>query len=490
MNRKEWIEKAIEYIDQNHEIELKKNKLYIDGMNYTPKQLREAFITHCKPMGESDHDIISQHAMVINGLKNIYAKKLELVTEIPETEFNVTDFLPVIDVEKNERLMINNQTKQLSSMSYEAWFSFLDQDSKNTFKEVTRLAKFEYDPYDLSTLNLMPYEHLEVLRVNLYNPPPWRHKPCPENPKIPPKILKLLNHIFPIKDERTYVLDWLYYALVDRNETYLVLNGAKGVGKGVFSKLAAALVGEDNYSEAPDSLLEQNNRFNSVLDKKRVILIDEVSMDKEKHTKLKRYANKKLNIEKKGLDADKAIETYNSYIISNNDDSDMYLEHDDRRFSVPTLSRKRLLDTFTEEEVSELYAEFENPDSDLVLEFGYWLFNRGAKKYSKVDPLKGPRFYELVESSLHLWQRYLLECVLNSDVEYLAIANMRRAYSNKHKMSKFPQDNKKITDFLQNYLHLGVHSLGELVEYEGENCIKINPALLKNVVPLDDEEMI
>jgi len=280
----------------------------------------------------------------------------------------------------------------------------------------------------------------------------------------------------------------MYYALVSRNETYLMLNGAKGAGKGLFCAMAAALVGQDNYSEAPDTLLESG--FNSVLDKKRIILMDELVIDKQKHTRLKRYGNSKLNIEKKGVDADKAVETYNSYIINNNDESDVYLEHDDRRFSVPTITHKRLRDIMSDEEISELHSEFENPDSDMIWKFGYWLFHRQAKKYSKFDALKGEKFYRLVEASLHQWQKFLVGAVQNADTEYLSLSNIRRASSVNNKMSKFPQDVKKVNDFLTNYLVNGEHSLGELVQYEGETCIKVNKIFVKETEEDSEGDMI
>lgn len=487
---KDWIENTANDIMENHSVTKKGKQLFIDGVLYTANKLKTSEVVKQKASVTTEHELHSSYALLFDALRDEVSRQTFIhKSEIPETSFNHTDFLPVVDIETNTRLMLNNRTRKLSTFSYDAWYSLLDNDSKANFKDVTRLAKFEYDPYDVTTLNLMEHEHLEVLRINLYSPPAWRLKEDPEA-KLPIVLRKFLHHLFPNTDELTYVLDWLYFTLVDRNETYLVLNGAKGAGKGLFSKLSMALVGEENYSEAPESLLQSGNHFNSVLDKKRVILIDEVTMDKEKHTRLKRFANKKLNVEKKGVDADKTIETFNSFIISNNDDSDVYLEHDDRRFSVPKLTHVRLLDKFTHEEIDELDKNFDDPESQLVLEFGYWLYNRGAKKYTKVEPLKGERFFELVESSLHLWQRFLLESVLTAETEYLAVSNLRSAYSIRNKNSKFPQDRKKITDFLQNYLHKGSQKLGTVVQYEGELCIKVNPIFTKDIETVNDEDMI
>ena len=227
-----------------------------------------------------------------------------------------------------EIYLIDPTTEAVAEVSYQAYVQFLSLEDKGFFRESLALGKVVYDPYDVIPLSEVMIDDQMALRLNLYTPPLWRTREF--MPSCPEPIKKLLRHLFPVEDHRTYVLDWMYRTILSRNECYLVLNGAKGVGKGVFMALMRAISGQHNYSEAPDSLLD--SQFNSVLDRKRVIALDEFRVDKEKHTKLKRYANKFQNIEKKGVDADKLVETYNSFIIANNDETDMYIEFDDRRF--------------------------------------------------------------------------------------------------------------------------------------------------------------
>lgn len=374
----------------------------------------------------------------------------------------------VVDVKRPDTRLINLETNELSELHPESYMATLDKDERLNFKSRTRLAQFEYDPYDLSNLNEIEFDGYKVMRVNLYRPPTWRLRPNIDS-ECPEQIEKVLKHLLPQEKYRNFVLDWLYHALVERNETYLVLNGPKGIGKGLFSKIARALVGKDHYTEAPESFLDSH--FNSALDNKRIIVLDEIRVDKNKHTKLKRYANKFQNIEKKGVDADKVRETFNSYIISNNDETDMYVEYDDRRFAVMDLASGSLLEAMTKEEITALDKELDKEDSDIVHQFGYWLFNRGAKQYDPFSVIKGEKFYSLVYTSLRQWQKFLVEELLDGPKK-MPLKKLTNIAQVQEQAINFPQNTQKIQDFLNNYLHEGKDRLGSLVK-EGKEWMLI-----------------
>lgn len=395
--------------------------------------------------------------------------------EIPKSKA-VVSYIPVINIKDNEKSLINPQTKEISELSYEAYIETLSKDQKEAVKEQARLAKFVYDPYDLSNLVMEEFENYELLKVNTYKPPYWRRLE-PTDAACPEQIERILSHLFPSEAALEYVLDWLYHALVSRNEAYLVLNGAKGIGKGVFCSIVKALVGQENYTEAPDSLLD--SQFNSALDKKRVIVMDEFKVDKSKHTKLKRYINKYQNIEKKGQDAEKSTETFNSFIISNNDESDMYLEYDDRRFSAVDLTDKNLTEVMSARELKKLHLELEKPDSELVKNFGYFIYNRGAKFYDEFAVFKGEKYHRLVESSLKLWQKYILEIIEDGLSSTFKVKDIRDTCKFKYDTAKFPYHGQKIKDFLDNYRYKGETVLGSLEkDDEGDLLITVNPEML------------
>jgi len=381
--------------------------------------------------------------------------------ELPESELSRGHFIPLLDIRTDSVIMFNTVSNQLSEVSFKAWERRLSKDERAIVNVKMRDALLTYDPYDLKSLVHTHFEGFQVLKVNTYIPPKWRSRPAPESVKCPERIWRILTHLFPEQRCLDYVLNWMHISLTKRNETYLVLNGSKGIGKGVFCSILSALVGRENYDEAPSSLL--TGQFNSVLDKKRAILMDEFKVGKSEHNKLKRFINKYQNIEKKGIDADKSTEIYNSYLISNNDLTDMYLESDDRRFSVPDLTSKLMTEVMTDEEAESLLYDLEH-DEELQYEFGYFVFLYGKQqRLNQFSVWKGPRFWELVYTSLKEWQKMIVDKILSCDDEEYEIRALAKEFNAENaQMSKFPNNIKRIETFLINYFHLGVERIGKV----------------------------
>ena len=386
---------------------------------------------------------------------------------LPESELDRGNFIPLLDVRTDQLLMFNTPANQISEMTYKAWERKLTKDERVFITDKMRDALLVYDPYELASLVPIDFEGMEVLKVNTYKPPAWRMEQPPEFVECPEVIWKVLKHIFPDKKCLDFVLNWMHLALTKRNETYLVLNGKKGIGKGVFCSMLSALVGMENYSESPSSLLTKD--FNSVLDKKRMIVMDEEKVGKTEHTKLKRFINKYQNIEKKGIDADHAVEIFNNYVISNNELSDMYIEPDDRRFSVPDLTIKNIFEILTQDQLDQLHDDLEN-DAELVWEFGYFIFEYGKSKFlNQFSTWKGVRFWELAYNSLYEWKKFIVDKVLSCDEVEYEIGRMRKEFvADNPNFARFPKNPKRIEDFLINYLHRGEIVLGEVVKEEGK----------------------
>ena len=301
------------------------------------------------------------------------------------------------------------------------------------------------------------------MKVNTYQAPKWRMRAGDPSLPCPKPIQRLLNHIFPDPKDRRYVVNWMRLALLGRNETYLCLNGKKGLGKGILADyLIPALVGRDHYTPAPVGIF--TGQFNAVLDKKRAILFDEFKVGKGEHTKLKRMINKYQNIEKKGVDADRRKETYNSYIISNNDVSDMFLEYDDRRFSVPEINTKRLNEVISGREIADLVTELEDDDSDLVWQWGYWVFYHGeATEYDQFSFLAGPHFWKIVYSSLYEWQKFIVDKLVTEKMDVIEVRQAQREFAKDAGLhSTFPRSITKIEEFLENYLHEAKYQVGRV----------------------------
>ena len=390
---------------------------------------------------------------------------------LPPAELDRSLLTPLLDIRNNNIILFNSRIKGISEIDYKAWEMKIPQEEKEMVYKRMKDVILDYDPYVLETFIPVEFEGMEVLKVNTYAPPKWRLEPPPAEIECPEEIEIVLSHLFPDPLCREFVLNWMYTALIGRNETYLVLNGKKGVGKGVFETLLAALVGREHYTEAPPSILTGD--FNASLDKKRLVVMDEFKVGKKEHTRLKRFINKWQSIEKKGIDADKATETYNSFVISNNDVTDMFIETDDRRFSVPDLANTPLTDVLHMEDIELLNQDLEN-NGDIVTEFGYYIYERGAsKRFDQFSAWKGERFWDLAFNSLYEWQKFIADKIFSTGEEEYNLGTLNREFSkdSNNKFARFPRNPKKIGDFLNNYLHKGEYRLGTVEKVAGENTI-------------------
>ena len=350
-----------------------------------------------------------------------------------------------------EKRIVNREDNTLSDISYNAWLEGIPKEEREYIDCIDGIIT--YNPYNIDPSHGLHIAGGEIMEFNSYKPPEWRKKVAPDTMDCPESIEKFLSHLFPDDDVREFVINWLHVALVERNQTYLVLNGAKGTGKGIFSLLASMLVGKTNFNQAPGSLLSDNSDFNKAIKDKRLIVFDEAKISKKEHTKLKKYANRDQNIEAKGVDADITTETFNSFIINNNDDSDMYLEHDDRRFSVVELTDIPMLEVYAQEEIDDLIEQLEE-DEQFAYDFGYYIYLHGkSANYTATSTWKKERFTTLVLHSLSDWKRYLLEYIKDCESDKFLISDLRRDYKKDTKGNglTMPIHVQRLNDFLKNF---------------------------------------
>ncbi|MCK5882760.1 MAG: hypothetical protein KAG61_03660, partial [Bacteriovoracaceae bacterium] len=321
----------------------------------------------------------------------------------------------------------------------------------------------------------------------------------------PPRIESFLRHL--LGDERSYlyVLSWLRVAILYRNDTVLVMNGAKGTGKGVFSNLLQALVGIDHFAVAPKSLM--SGQFNSVLEHKRAIYLDEFKITKENHANVKRITNALQSVEKKGVDAMDTV-TYNSFLISNNDAQDMRIEHDDRRFSVIELSNLPLvLETatpdglWTREEIAQFELDLAQPDCPEIVSFGHWLIDKDRNDLvDPNNPFRGETFHSLVFDHLTVWKQFIISAIYEGVDEgafdsgersdlVLLVDDIRKDFNTIYNKSKihFPAKDGGLRGFLRSYVHKDIGKIGKLGrDVSGDEAILLDPIFIGDLIQLRD----
>lgn len=398
--------------------------------------------------------------------------------------FSYDGLLPFISVENaNKTLFFDKVSKQITSLDYATYSATVEKE----YKIKPMPAKIEFNPYRPEQIYLGDYLGQNCTHLNTYRKPEWQlskklsNEEAKKHAKLSPLIDDFFSHLFPNNVCKEFVYDWLHFALDSRCETYLVMNGAKGVGKNVLSNImCASLVGKNNHKIAHKGALEQ---FNVILAECRMIVFDEFKIiDDESINALKRYANADQMIERKGIDVGQTEKTYNSYIICNNAVTDMKIEWDDRRFSVVDLTSKKLEDVWSEDKIKVLLDLIEDPTSEEMRGFGYWLlYRKPVVMTSSFSVYKGDHFYKLCYTSFPEWAKMIIDEITNKTVKnYYDEGELKMMFKDRtNGVHRFPHMTK-VEDFIKNYKHNGEHYLGQIERDERNYYLQVNEHFVKS----------
>jgi len=186
---------------------------------------------------------------------------------------------------------------------------------------------------------------------NLYNVPAYRElKADPDNPKLE-LFFNFMGKLFPNKDHRRKVFEWVTASMFKRQDLALCLIGLQGTGKTLFSKVVMALHGKGNSF----AVKEMAGGFNEYLKNKTIILFDEAKVDQAQNEAFKREMNEYVGIQEK-FKNQKEIKNECSIILAANYHRNLYLTPNDRRFFLPDMATVRLQEFgFTKEEMDTIF---------------------------------------------------------------------------------------------------------------------------------------
>lgn len=402
-------------------------------------------------------------------IKN-YTKSKFLIAPSELTSGEVDEYImglvPVVDLDDHKKtILFDANNRKVVTYDFEHWVQ-VNQLKIAEAKALVKRGRFTFDPWVLESFYYKELDRVKTLFINFYSPPKWRHLEV--SPVMPEIIEEFLNHLFPNEKAKRYIYHWLYNLIVKRNQTYLCLIGARGVGKNIFAEeLCGALVGLDHFDKVGDSLLE--DKFNAPLKNKRLIILDEVDVDQDrKVNRLKSFGNDMIPIESKGKDSKKET-NYNSFIIATNSLDGMKFGPEERRFSIPEISEIKLDHVWNSDKISHLVKELRDPDSQVVADFGNWILQNG--KILEQDEFycyKGAYFFEILHISMADWQKTVVDEIVNNPKKIHFTKNLARIHLASLKdnnpdvrNSMFPKANgAKMTTFLKNYLHMGRDKIG------------------------------
>ena len=171
-------------------------------------------------------------------------------------DFSYENFIPFISIEDvNKKMFFNKISGEIFDLDYKTYELTVDKD----LRRVPIRAVIDFNPYRPEHIYRAESRYgQECTHINTFKRPEWqlpRELSATEREKytkLPAVIDSFMSHLFPDHDCREFVYDWLHHALTKRCETYLVLNGAKGIGKGIFTDyICKVLIGKENHKQAP-----------------------------------------------------------------------------------------------------------------------------------------------------------------------------------------------------------------------------------------------
>lgn len=491
--------KLADYLLENFNVEFNsRGNLRIDDFSISgsglAKRFTKYFFTDKKKVKELEEDLLllsdkelieeignaltTTNELIRKHLQNLEMEEIKESSELSANREAYLNVIPVIDMEnvKGSAVMVEKDSGRVSELQEKAWERVVGSKYVSKIMEIGYCGRFVYNPRIISPYHKTETPLGEEVIYNKYIPPTYRIK-RDLSVKLDPIFIKFLEGLF--EDScRDYAYNWIYHSCFTRIPVYLVLVGAGGIGKNLLAEMLKMIHGHTNFTKAPPSALD--SKFNGHLLDATMIYYDECkfSAGKEGATirknRLKEWANDSVPVELKGIDASNK-DIFCSAIIATNNDSDVHLERLDRKFSVMELSEERLEKRMGLKDTQFLWEYIHRKDlAHAVLNY---LEDFIDPDFNPNIEYKGPKFDQLVLSSLYGWQQELLDRIENAESKYISLKECRE------NISLFPHHNNKVDDFLKNFTIDG-NILGRVVKIEGIKKIKIDDSHL----PKDLEE--
>lgn len=172
------------------------------------------------------------------------------------------------------------------------------------------------------------------------------------------KIRPLLDHLFEVwadgsKENFDYIISWLSHIIKNPREktgvALVILSEAQGAGKGIITDFLLDKVFGRKLGKCIGDIERVVHRFNSILDKKLLVVLDEMnqvdagayhkSFDVIKHL----ITEKTVQIERKGVETTEE-ESFVNFLLTTNNTFSVKVEQSDRRYAMFRCSDKRAKD--------------------------------------------------------------------------------------------------------------------------------------------------
>lgn len=318
------------------------------------------------------------------------------------------------------RIQQTLQYKLIRPVSGEGWFLY-NEDTHAMIKSSEAILKADFnrkEDYLRNSVNVILtynprksnklYEEDGNTYFNSYQPPFWKRdlhfKQTPvQRSEMPELYTRFFNHLCgENSDSLNFLLDWIAISLQSRNRTFLCTIGEQGIGKGVLSKIISALHGSSNSTNVSFSTITK--QFNGLFYGKTFIYLDEVNkVTSEQADKLKKQNDDQIEIERKNVESE-VFENYSNICISSNHLNSIHIEPGDRRYSILSLTNKRLETIFTKDEMESMYD-----NKELLSQLAGALFYRKYDKKNESYAFKSSRALEIMNATAQDWEKWFID---------------------------------------------------------------------------------
>jgi hypothetical protein len=384
--------------------------------------------------------------------------------------------IPISDGSSKDILFFDPRLKEIIPYDEEKYRAKLFFESRAELLRKAFSGKIEFNPLREQAIYTSNIDGVNYQVFNKCKTPKWFSR-TPSRDNIDGSLIqKFLFNLFPDKESLDIALSWAYHAFTSRNQTYLMLIGSQGVGKGMFTSLLEQLVSPEYSEKCTDALLKE--KFNSQIKDKRLLVLDEISIEsKEVVGKLKSMANNFVPYEAKGKDAT-TIRNHTSCLLTSNSVGDMSIEPQERRFSAPSIGDRPLAKVMSTEDMNALAKILDTPSNteppEEIVNFCHWLLREYKDtKYSNTYVHKGDHFYEMSFNGLANYKQFLINFLLeeyDSDISKFTLSELNSKYKasegkkNSDTKTTLPP-HKYIADFLKTYRYKDTFRLGTLVPF-------------------------
>lgn len=471
-------------------ITVDKNKLSLEYVPYTESQFVRGFPAILSKMDVSladellavsvkDKEEFTRMARGIfhklKSLHNIAEEVTSVAYELP----NPQDLELVCDAVTGKEFVVDLSGNKLTGYHPNAfWASFTGAERKEIEQKTRKsVASVIFNPQDHRAY----YSEEGFTYLNKYTEPVWREKEGTSEPPV--LFLELLDHLFSKdKDQIHFVLNWLFRLLTTRNETALVLNGFKGVGKNILYAVCKAITGPEYCAEAPKKFGVKE--FNDILRDRILILLDEHEIKKEKYNFLKASFNEWQTIEAKGQAVKSTERVYTNFMIFHNSPADMYLENAERRFSVMDITEIPLNEVWDHSKIERFYKDLEDPKSQLIKNIGNYIFEYGSQfEQNPFELYLGEKYKEIVDCHVDILIHSILDLIEKDLISHEGYIPGDAINKNCFKLlgSKRATKGEKARSMVREYKFKGKYSLGEVDTNTMPWRLKVNPEVIELV---------